>query len=223
MTRAIICRIGKDAYDKLTAEERHALGFDDFVWLGCCMHKDLNCTKSGSSSMSASWSARQWTPPCLLMSRDTEAAHRKAASANATSTAQGIIEKSVGGAVKLCQLFGSLLNHKDDKKGEHDLVRHFFLSVIGILLMFPDVSNIRYGCYGEAACVVLLYRQHLIQYLEMIRDRKTMAGLNHLEHNVYKGLQDSPTIVEMIPLAANAIAISQIYMAHVQASSSSNG
>ena len=70
--------------------------------------------------------------------------------------------------------------------------------------------------------MILLYRQHLINYLEMIRDRKNTPGLNHLEQNVYNGLQDIPTIVELIPLAANAIAISQHYMAHVR-SSLSNG
>lgn len=43
------------------------------------------------------------------------------------------------------QLHGASLNHRDNKKGEHDLARHYFLDVIGILLMFADVSNIRYG------------------------------------------------------------------------------
>ena len=41
------------------------------------------------------------------------------------------------------QLHGASL--RDNKKGEHDLARHYFLDVIGILLMFADVSNIRYG------------------------------------------------------------------------------
>lgn len=57
----------------------------------------------------------------------------------------------------------------------------------------------------------------------MIRDRKTLPGLNHLEQNVYDGLQDIPTIVELIPLAANAVAVSQIYMARVHSFPSSNG
>ena len=47
-------------------------------------------------------------------------------------------------------------------------------------------------------------------------------GLNHLEQNVYDGLQDIPTIVELIPLAANAIAMLQIYMARIWSSPSSN-
>lgn len=223
-SRATICRIGQDAYNKLTPEDREALGVDLFVWVGCCMHKDLNCTKAGSHSMSTYWSANKRTPPRPLLNRDKAAAYKKNSPTNATSTpTPEIVENVLGGAIKLIQLLGSLLNHKDDKKGEHDLARHYFLTVIGVLLMFPDVSNIRYGCYGEAACVILLYRRHLIHYLEMIRDRKTSPGLNHLEQNVYDGLQDIPTIVELIPLAANAVAMSQIYMAHVRSSPSSNG
>ena len=174
--------------------------------------------------MSTYWSANKRIPPRPLLNRDKAAAYKKNSPTNATSTPTlEIVENVLGGAIKLIQLLGSLLNHKDDKKGEHDLARHYFLTVIGILLMFPDVSNIRYGCYGEAACVILLYRRHLIHYLEMIRDRKTLPGLNHLEQNVYNGLQDIPTIVELIPLAANTIAMSQIYMAHVRSSSSRNG
>ena len=221
--RAAVVRIGKDAYDKLSPEDRDALGIDLFAWVGCCMHKDLNCTKSGSTAMSAYWSANKRTPPRLLMNRDKAAAVKNVPSSTASAPTQvNVPNKAVGGAIKLIQLIGALLNHKDDKKGEHNLARHYFLSIIGILLMFPDVSNIRYGSYGEAACVILLYRQHLINYLEMIRDRKNTPGLNHLEQNVYNGLQDIPTIVELIPLAANAIAVSQHYMAHVR-SSSSNG
>lgn len=221
--RNAIIKFGEDAYQKLSPEERDVLGVDLFIWAGCSMHKDMNCTKSGSHMMSEYWITSNRTPPCPLMNRDRAAAARKHATSEVpdSNTEPQPTAKMFGGAVKLLQLLGALLNHKDDKKGEHDLARHYFLTVIGYLLLFPDVSNVRYGSYGDGACIVLQYREHIISYLEMIRDRKNSPGLNHLEQNVYTGLRDIPTLVELIALAANTIAISKPYITKIRGSESS--
>ena len=221
--RKAIIKFGEDAYQKLSPEERGTLGVELFVWAGCCMHKDMNCTKSGSHAMSEYWVASNRTPPCPLMNRDRAAAARKASNSEApdNNTELQAPTKTFGGAIKLLQLLGALLNHKDDKKGEHDLARHYFLTVIGYLLLFPDVSNVRYGSYGDGACIVLRYHKHIVAYLEMIRDRKNSPGLNHLEQNVYNGLHDTPTMVELVALAANTIAVSKPYITKIRMSESS--
>ncbi|KAF8310005.1 hypothetical protein DL93DRAFT_2140948 [Clavulina sp. PMI_390] len=210
--RSAMKKIGQQTYNNLPPEAKTGLG-RVIPWMGCCMHKDLNCTRAGAAGASKWWAANGKAPPLALWNKDIS---KHAPNRPLTEAEQ----KSNAGAIKLLQLLGALLNHKDDKKGEHDLARNWFLDTMGKLLMFPDVSNVRFGTFGEAACVVLLVYEHLIEYLEVVAFRKEgnrgIDNLNHLEKNVYNGLKDVPTIVELVALAANAISISQPYIVHVR-------
>ena len=60
-------------------------------------------------------------------------------------------EVSQGSAVKLTSLAGSILNHKDDKKGQHDSLKDFFTLYIGYTIDFPDTSNTQYQSHCAAA------------------------------------------------------------------------
>jgi hypothetical protein len=55
-----------------------------------------------------------------------------------------------------------------------------------------------------------------VEYLEWIQDGKEKPGLTNLEKNVYKGLQDVPTLTELAALTLYAQAISHPYMRTVR-------
>ena len=55
------------------------------------------------------------------------------------------------GAVKVASLAGALFNHKDDKKGHHDIFRIFCEFQLGYIITFPDTSNTWYQYYCQAA------------------------------------------------------------------------
>lgn len=77
---------------------------------------------------------------------------------------------------------------------------------------FPDVSNTRFGSYGEAAVVLLVHLIHIRQYLENISYRKGTPGLNHMQANLKKALEDIPTLTELAALALYTLCVSRPYM-----------
>ncbi|KAI0738461.1 hypothetical protein C8Q80DRAFT_1113708 [Daedaleopsis nitida] len=209
--RATRRKLGEAAFAALSdMEKRHA---SLFVHSFCCMHKDLNAFKGGNKEMTTYWNDAGVTPPVLLMNRDNDAAARAAPASSAGNRAKEI---SIGGAAKLVELSGAVLNHKDDKKGHHDSYRWFFEFVLGFLVRFPDTSNVRFGSLGDAASELLVRHPLYIEYLEHSRDRKVTARFNHLESNVYKGLKDRPTITELCAFALYSQAISHPYLRKVR-------
>lgn len=208
--RAVIKRLGKEAFEHLPLSERRKVEL--FVPAGCCMHKDLNVFKGGYTALTQFWIENGFEGPCYLMNRDNDAA---AALGNSAARTRAL-EKSVGGAIKLTELAGALFRHKNDKKGQQDSMRFFFASVLGRLLTFPDTSNTRFGSYGEAASVLIAHLPLFCEFLEQIRDKKENGQWNHMEENVYRGLHDLPTLTELVILSIYSEVVSRPYMREVR-------
>ncbi|RDX46785.1 hypothetical protein OH76DRAFT_1442708 [Lentinus brumalis] len=207
---AVVMRLGEDDYAQLSEEERELV--DLFVHAGCCMHKELNSVKGGNARMVAFWAAAGHEGPVLLMNKDNEAA----AAAGASAAKTRAVETSRGGGVKLAELAGALLRHKDDKKGQQDSYRFFFEQRLGRRMTFPDTSNTRYQSYCEAAGELVLHLELYRQFLEHLRDKKDSGRFNHLEQNIYKGLRDDGTITELCVLALYGQVISHPYTRQIR-------
>ena len=114
--------LAEEAMERLNESERE--GASLFVWVGCCMHKDLNAVKGGNLAMQEAWKSKN-AAPVPLANRDNAAVIEFAAAgldveSLASSRAR---EASIGGAAKLLSLMGALFNNKDDKKGLHNTYR----------------------------------------------------------------------------------------------------
>ncbi|KIJ45464.1 hypothetical protein M422DRAFT_250782 [Sphaerobolus stellatus SS14] len=95
-TQADIYRkIGEEEFQKLSPEQQEAI--DLFIWVGCCMHKELNTFKSGYIGMST-W----WETNAVELGNE------------ATKARSG--EVSEGGAVKLTSLAGAIFDTKTRRK-----------------------------------------------------------------------------------------------------------
>ena len=181
----ICLRFGQEAFDALTEEQKIEVDF--FIWAGCCMHKELNSVKGGNAHMMEFWKKACLTGPVPLMNRDNAAAAMGGPS-NARTRAENVTQ---AGAVKVASLAGALFNHKDDKKGHHDIFRIFFESSLGYIFSFPDTSNTQYQSYCLAACALIVHLPLYISFLELIRDKKDSGLFNHMEQNVYKASMTS--------------------------------
>lgn len=214
------CRImlGKEAYDALSDDEKRLA--DLFIWSGCGMHKDLNAVKGGCTRMAAVWVTKGVEPPISLLNRD-KAAARLANPALSKLTNEQETD-SERGAVKLAQLVGALVNHKDDKKGYHNLFRHFCHSVIHQEVNFPDTSNTRYQCYCNAATELITHQDLYLEFLAFLEHYKTKSGLNHLERNVLAGLMDPPTRTELAVLSLYSQTVSIPYIRYIRGSTANH-
>ncbi len=207
--RAVVMRVGQDAYQSLSDEEK--ADTDLFVRGGCCMHKDLNAVKGIHTRLQAFWT-RTGHAPTLLMNRDNDAA---ATSAD-PRTRKCAVEKSVGGAIKLVELAGAIFRHKDDKKGQQDSWRYFSEARLGYPITFPNTSSTRFGSYVDAAAELIVHRDLYLEFLHIVRDKKDSRSFNHMEHNVVVGLNDLPTLAELCVLALYGQAVSRPYMRQVR-------
>ncbi|KAJ7908522.1 hypothetical protein B0H13DRAFT_1617392 [Mycena leptocephala] len=189
-------KFGQAEFDALPQDVKDSVDF----WLGggCCMHKDLNAHKGGVDSMASSWIKNGFIQPVLLMNKDNDAA-----AGSGSTAAKARAEKLSGrGGVKLTELMGMLLNHKDDKRGLQDSHAIFFDAHehIGYSIKFPDTSNTRYGCYSDGAAEIITHLPVYRELMEFMRDRKTSLAFNHMEHNIWKAINDVPTIIELVVL-----------------------
>ena len=213
-------RLGEQAYEALSEEDKRLA--DLFIWSGCSMHKDLNAVKGGYKRMITVWLEpdADALPPINLLNKDKAAA---VCSAKTTTELPNPGEKCPDrGAIKLTRLVGALVNHKDDKKGYHDLFRHFCRAVIHHEVNFPDTSNTRYQCYCNAATELIVNRDLYTEFLGFIEYSKMTPGLNHLEQNILAGLSDLPTRTELAVLSLYSQAISIPYICHVRGSPTTN-
>jgi len=201
---AQIC-LGERAYQRLSPEEKEMV--DLWVWSGCAMHKDLNAMKGGVERMAKWWDEfGEGMAPVALMSK-FKAAAEKSGSLPEESLA-GV--KDRGGA-KLTGLVGSLVKHRETKKGHHDRFRAFSIQFLQIPrpVQFPDTSNNRYQSHGHAATEILYHLDLYIAFLRSVADLKALGdGLNHLERNVETGLNDPPTRTELSVMSLYSQAIS---------------
>ncbi|KAJ7494006.1 hypothetical protein FB451DRAFT_1020393 [Mycena latifolia] len=187
-------KYGQEEFDKLSEEEKAEADFS--LGGGCCMHKDLNAHKV--KQIMASWAKNGFQQPVLLMNKDNQAA-ANSGSAAAKARAEKVSSR---GGVKLCELMGILLNNKDDKKGMQDSLGVYFQARehIGYTIRFPDTSNTRYQCFSEAAAEIVFNLTIYRELMEFIRDRNLSLAFTNLESNIWKGLHDRPTLIELIVL-----------------------
>lgn len=203
---AVKIRLGEDAYQALSVAEKAEA--DLFIRGGCCMHKDLNMVKGGNTRMGAGWDKKGVTGPCTLPNRDLAVA----ASSSDPKTRERAAARLVGGAIKLLELIGMILNNKDDKKGQHDTWRYYAEAKFGRVRTFPDTSNVRFGSYVEAAAELITHLEVYIEFLNLVRHKKESRSFSHIEQNVYIGLHDPPTLIELCAIAIYGQAVSHPYM-----------
>jgi hypothetical protein len=158
----------------------------------------------------------EWTPPVLLPNKD----HGAVISSMDVNPSYGDAERhavavSDGGGVKTISLAGGIFNHKDSKKGHHDTYRAALCDHTGSFTVYADVSNTRFGSFGDGAGQVMLHLNWHIQYLEDHAYSKTKVGLSHMEANLLKGLKDPAMQQELMVMAIFSECVFHPYLQHV--------
>jgi hypothetical protein len=201
---AQIC-LGEQVYERLSPEEK--VRIDYWVWSGCAMHKDLNAMKGGVSRMGTWWKeCGDGIAPVALMNK-----FKAIAADSGSIREEALAAAGDRGGAKLTGLLGSLVKHRETKKGHQDRFRAFSMKFLGTLqpVQFPDTSNNRYQSHGFAATEILYHRDLYLTFLHEVADSKALSGeLNHLEQNVLTGLNDPPTLAELAVMSLYSQAIS---------------
>jgi hypothetical protein len=204
---------GKGAFDKLPEQLRRLAGL--WHWSGCCMHKDLNTFKGGATRLSAFWKEEGIEGPVKLLSRGRE--EREELTGSDTTDCE--LNKASGGAAKLADLVGALVRNKVETKGYPDEFRTYAMDQLNFEISFPDTSNTRYQCYGDAATELIQRLDFYIGFLDQHgKKKKRGAGLNHMEKNILKGLEDPATQTELAVFSLYSEAISKPYAISVRGS-----
>ena len=129
MVEGILAKQGKEAFEDLEENEQQFLHL--FIWAGCGCHKDLNTVRGGYAAMSALWDVLGLPGPVLLANRDNDPVIQERTTTLKegdvpTLAQQRAFEKSACGAIKAAQIAGAIFNHKDNKKGDHDVFRFWW-------------------------------------------------------------------------------------------------
>ena len=225
MIEEAVSELGKEEFDKLSSEEKCI--FRLFIWAGCGCHKDLNTVKGGYLAMAAWWYENELDEerPVLLANRDNDPVVQERAAAlekgdTPTPAQERAFHKSTRGAIKTAEIAGAIFNHKDKKKGHHDIFRYWWWENVGVPFTFPDTSNNRFQSYCDAAAALILYGDEFKDFLESLRINKQNTTLNHMELNLWNALHCTSTITELAVLAIYAEAISYPYVKAIRTSDS---
>ena len=225
MIEEAVAELGKEAFNDLSDEEKHL--FQLFIWAGCGCHKDLNTVRGGYLAMAAWWyeneSELDGEHPVLLANRDNDPVVQERETAleqgdTPTPAQERAFHKSTRGAIKTAEIAGVIFNHKDKKKGHHDIFRYWWWEHVGVPFTFPDTSNNRFQSYCDAAAALILYGDEFKDFLESLRINKQKPTLNHMESNLWKALHCTSTITELAVLAIYAETISYPYMKAIRTS-----
>ncbi|KAF8146186.1 hypothetical protein K438DRAFT_1448884, partial [Mycena galopus ATCC 62051] len=155
--------------------------------------------------------------PVLLANKDNDATIQLAEdTGESTAAVRRAPKVSERGGTKLISLFGALVNHKDDK-GLHDVYENYFRPSIGTGVRFPDVSNTCYQSHGRGGARIITYLKEHRDFMEFVKDNKQKRTLNHLEHNIPKGLYCPQTISQIVALVLFCMAVMHPYALHVRA------
>ncbi|KAF8799066.1 hypothetical protein BYT27DRAFT_7264089 [Phlegmacium glaucopus] len=215
MLEKTVAELGKEAFEKLSDEEKRLLCL--FIWAGCGCHKDLNTVRGGYLAIMGWWKENGLEGPVLLANRDNNPVVQEQIAAIEqgdipTSAQERAFNQSTHGAIKMAEIAGAIFNHKDDKKGHHDIFCYWWWEHVGTPFTFPDTSNNHFQSYCDAAGALILYSQQFIDFLHNLRINKTNSQLNHMEQNLMNALQCDSTKTELAVLAIYAEAISYPYM-----------
>lgn len=212
---SMVLSAGDAELKKLTPEERSEATF--FIWVGCCMHKDLNAVKWGVARMSRRWEELGLMPPVGLANK-SQAAGATTVVAKGGEHHESEVQR---GAVKLTSIAGSLFGNRDHEKGFQDTYLHWIEALKGRAIRFPDTSNTRYGSHCDAAIELLENLEFYIDFLKSMRDAKTKRGFTNMEANMHKGLCDEATLTELSVLAVRAVTAGHPYIKYVRGTAES--
>ncbi|KAF7341070.1 hypothetical protein MSAN_02093100 [Mycena sanguinolenta] len=215
-------RIGDEVFDQLPPEVRREIEL--FFWVGCSMHKELNCCVAFEKGMQLYYEGRPESErPVLLANRDNDATIQLAEEGGeSTAAVRRALKVSERGAIKLISLFGALVNHKDDKKGLHDVYENYFRPAIGAGVRFPDTSNTRYQSHGRGGARLLAYLEEHRTFMDFVKDQKSKRTLNHMEQNIVKGINCPRTIAQMIAFVLFCMAVMHPYALQVRGPGTEN-
>ncbi|KAJ6547032.1 hypothetical protein B0H19DRAFT_990256, partial [Mycena capillaripes] len=205
--KALEAKLGQDKFDKLSSEEQQALCMHIFA--GCCCHKDLNVFRIAYNAVQQLYKTHtQLTPPVLLANKAHSATiELGAGDLNSSAAVENAIESSSSGAIKLLQLLGALLRHKDGERGYQERATIFLrerqreLYNIENAERFPDISNTRYSSYTYGAAYVVCFHGILQELLEQTINAKISGQANHVEYNILKGLKCAETMSHLVGVA----------------------
>ena len=228
MVEEAVAELGKEAFSELPDSEKRI--FRLFIWAGCGCHKDLNTIQGGYLAMLAWWienESEEVVRPVLLANRDNDPVVKERAAALEqgkvpTAAQERAFHKSTCGAVKTAEIAGAIFNHKDDKRGHHDLFRYWWWEHVGVPFTFPDTSNNRFQSYCDAAAALILYSEEFKLFLECLHVNKQNSTLNHMETNLWNALHCSSTATEFAVLAIYAECVSYPYMKSIRTSTEEN-
>ncbi|KAL5523272.1 hypothetical protein ACEPAF_1539 [Sanghuangporus sanghuang] len=203
----------------------------DLAWgLGGFMHKDLNAVKGGEAAMREEWKTHDISL-VLFANKDNAAILELAeeedgldnederSSRAATAAEKRACEVTKCGGFQIGHLTGSLVNDKDDKKGYHYVFRDYCLLILGFFVNYPDTTNTRYSSYLDSAAETLAHHDLYTGFMKFIEFHKEKPGLNNLESNVQKGLNNPPTLTELTCLALYREAVSVPYIQSIHGTS----
>ena len=214
MLQKLTADLGKDAFEKLSDQEK-AL-FKLFIWVGCGCHKDLNTVLGGYIALSKFWKENGLEPPILLPNKFNAAVINDAIHTGdndtASTAAHQAIQNSSRGAIKATKLAGDILNNKNDKSGHHDQFRIWWQKKVGTNFTFPDTSNTQFQSHCLASAALIMDHDHFVEYLNYAKLRKDKVQFNHMEQNLWKALHDIPTRTEFAVMALYSQAVSHPYM-----------
>jgi hypothetical protein len=223
MIEEAVAMLGKEEFNNLPDEEKRL--FQLFIWVGCGCHKDLNTIQGGYIAMAAWWIENELEDerPVLPANRDNDPVIQERDTAlgkgdTPTPAQERAFHKSTCGAIKTAEIAGAIFNHKDKKKGHHDVFRYWWWEHVGVPFTFPDTSNNRFQSYCNAAAAILLYGDEFKDFLESLRINKQNPTLNHMESNLWKALHCTSTVTELAVLAIYAEVISYPYMKAIRTS-----
>ena len=204
--------LGEKVLARLSDEQRREVAI--CFWSGCGMHKDLNAVKGGAEKMSIWWEEAEKVSPVALTNKF-----------KAETNSDGRIHRSDRGGVKLANLVGALVKHRDPGRGQQDRFRTFCRKSIGFEVSFLDTSNTWYQCYTRAAAEILLHRELYLDFLTFLATTKTSTPgeLNHMEENIQQGILDQPTFTEIVVLALYGEAVSTPFTQFLRSSEDRNG
>jgi hypothetical protein len=175
--------------------------------------------KYGYHTLQLIYSKYGLTPPVLLANKVNSATIALGGDDPDNPAVQHAVKSSTAGAIKLLQLVGSLLHHKDGEHGYQDRALLFMqqqkleLYNLDEPRKFPDVSNTRYRCYTYTAAKVVCFHGIIQDLVEHVVDTKSQQ--NHVELNVLKGLNCAATMTENVALALYGVSVSWPYMVMV--------
>ncbi|TFK20050.1 hypothetical protein FA15DRAFT_553690, partial [Coprinopsis marcescibilis] len=127
------------------------------------------------------------------------------------------VERTTGGGLKIAQIAGALLNHKDNKKGHHDLFCWWWNKNVWINFTYPDTSNTQFGSYGEGAAALVLHQEKFIEFMDFLKSKKGAKSFNHMEQNFWNALHYKATLTELVALTLYSQSFSHPYMCSIHA------